>query len=69
MRFGAIANSARGGPRRPPPVGDRVKEAFSCFLRGCLKTKILHFPGAWDYLLSCAQYRHRHREGKIVSNI
>ena len=28
MRFGAIANSARGGPPRPPPVGDRVK-AFS----------------------------------------
>ena len=23
MRFGAIANSARGGPPRPPPVGDR----------------------------------------------
>ena len=21
MRFGAIANSARGGPRRPPPTG------------------------------------------------
>ena len=26
MRFGAIANSARGGPLRPPPVGDRVKD-------------------------------------------
>ena len=25
MRFGAIANSARGGPQRPPPMGDRVK--------------------------------------------
>ena len=25
MRFGAIANSARGGPPRPPPVRDRVK--------------------------------------------
>ena len=25
MHFGAIANSARGGPPRPPPVGDRVK--------------------------------------------
>ena len=24
MRFGAIANSARGGPQRPPPMGDRV---------------------------------------------
>ena len=24
MRFGAIANSARGGPPRPPPVRDRV---------------------------------------------
>ena len=25
MHFGAIANSARGGPPRPPPVRDRVK--------------------------------------------
>ena len=25
MRFGAITNSARGGPQRPPPMGDRVK--------------------------------------------
>ena len=25
MRFGSIANSARGGPQRPPPMGDRVK--------------------------------------------
>ena len=25
MRFGAIANSARGGPRSPPHVGDRFK--------------------------------------------
>ena len=24
MRFGAIANSARGEPQRPPPMGDRV---------------------------------------------
>ena len=24
MRFGAIANSTWGGPRRPPPIGDRV---------------------------------------------
>ena len=24
MHFGAIANSARGGPPRPPPVRDRV---------------------------------------------
>ena len=29
MRFGAMANSARGGPPRPPPVRDRVKT--SCF--------------------------------------
>ena len=28
MHFGAIANSARGGPPRPPPVRDRVKEYF-----------------------------------------
>ena len=27
MRFGAIANSARGGPQRPPPMGDRVKDS------------------------------------------
>ena len=27
MRFGAIANSARGGPQRPPPMGDRVNTA------------------------------------------
>ena len=26
MRFGAIANSARGGPQRPPPMGDRVNK-------------------------------------------
>ena len=24
MRFRAIANPARGGPQRPPPMGDRV---------------------------------------------
>ena len=29
MRFGAIANSARGGPQRPPPMGDRVKANLS----------------------------------------
>ena len=29
MHFGAIANSARGGPPRPPPVRDRVKMATS----------------------------------------
>ena len=28
MRFGAIANSARGGPQRPPPMGDRVNMIF-----------------------------------------
>ena len=29
MRFGAIANSARGGPPRPPPpVRDRVNNNF-----------------------------------------
>ena len=36
MRFGAIANSARGGPQRPPPMGDRVKLLcellYLCFL-------------------------------------
>ena len=26
MRFGAIANSARGGLGGPPPIGDRVKD-------------------------------------------
>ena len=26
MRFEAIANSAKGGPPRPPPVRDRVKD-------------------------------------------
>ena len=32
MRFGAIANSARGGPQRPPPpMGDRVKEVWEDF--------------------------------------
>ena len=31
MRFGAIANTARGGPRRPPSVGDRVEDVSRVF--------------------------------------
>ena len=32
MCFGAIANSARGGPQRPPPMGDRVKQVRIVYL-------------------------------------
>ena len=34
MHFGAIANSARGGPPRPPPVRDRVKGPKSLQIGG-----------------------------------
>ena len=39
MHFGAIANSARGGPPRPPPVRDRVKSCLVFYTKN-IGTKI-----------------------------
>ena len=35
MRFGAMANSARGGLRAPPPMGDRVKHVPEIVCEAC----------------------------------
>ena len=41
MHFGAIANSARGGPLRPlPPVRDRVNNYISYFILAYFLVKL-----------------------------
>ena len=43
MHFGAIANSARGGPPRPPPVRDRVK---------IYHYSLKYFEFSWKYYIN-----------------